>query len=102
MHRGRSRLSPKPPSDLVGTGLAGLRGARRADPRGGAATRDAPAADVLEHEVVRALARLEREGGELDRAAVVGDHRGPGVTVLEVHRAVGERDVVGEVDVPAV
>src|SRR5436305_7758177 len=85
-----------------GIGSAGLGGARRADPWGGAATLDAVAGDALEHEVVRAPALVEGEGVERQRARVVGDHRGPGVRALERDRAVGEGEVVGEVDVPAV
>src|SRR5947209_17287751 len=101
MHRGRPRLSPRPPPDLVGTGLAGLRGAGRAGTRA-AATADAVALHVLEDEVVGALALLEGEVGERDRARAVHDHRGPRVAVVEAHAAAAEGDVVGVVDVPAV
>src|SRR5437764_7538030 len=99
--RRRPRLAPGPPPDLVGTGLAGLRGAARAHSRSVRGLR-AVTADVLEDEVVGTPALLETEPGELDRAGRVDQYRRPGVVVLEVHSAAVEGDVVGVVDEPAV
>src|SRR6266545_3927210 len=58
--------------------------------------------DALEQHVGGAGAALGGEVVEVDRAAGIGDDRRAGVAGVEPHRAVGERDVVGVVDVPAV